>query len=366
MDGAAVEREVFSISSADEAGPSSAPTGGAEDAADSRANGTDFIVGPENRLVGSAILGFLNHDSYAYSPFVLCGPSGVGKSCLAQHIARLRQQAFFMRGTDFAHELATAVNQERVEEFRTKYRGVGMFVLEDLWQLTGHRAALQELQHLLDELEAREVPVLITSRLPPAEFAELPPALRSRLKGGLIVKVSPPGTAARQKILQRWAAARGISLSVPACRLLAEKLNLKAPELRGIVTELEMEQRCRGTHHGTLAIELDVVRKFLSHRRAQRRPSLNQVSVLVAKYYGLKPPVLSSPSRRRQAVLARAMAIYLARTLCGASLNAIGKHFGGRDHSTVLHNFRQLQGQLAHDAQLSGAVDHLQHALVGN
>jgi chromosomal replication initiator protein len=392
MDGAVVEHEVFAIPLACWAGSSPTPdaavsgvagngtahsgeaaSGVASSCAASSdtAGSADFIVGPENRLAGTVARWFLQHDAHWYSPLVLCGPSGTGKSHLAQAIAQSQMDAVCTHGAEFARELATAVDRDAVAEFRTRYRSAGVFVLEDLLQLTGRRAALLELQHLLDVLEDREAPVVITSHRPPAEVAELPPALRSRLSGGLAVAVSSPGIAARQSILERWAAARGITLSTPAAKLLAEQLNVTAAELRGTLTELEMAARTQGkpqNHTDVVdAPQIDVqhVRRFLLHRRAQRRPSLKQVSTLVAKYYGLKPAVLGSPSRRRQVVLSRAVAIYLGRTLCGASLKALGKHFGGRDHSTALHNFRQLQHRLAHDAELSGTVATLQRLLVG-
>jgi chromosomal replication initiator protein len=362
LDGPAVKHEVFAISCGVGAQRFSSPG----DAAQQRAADSDFISGPENRLVGTVVRELLKPNAHSYSPVVLCGPSGTGKSHLAQGIAHSRTDAVCTHGAEFARELATAVDRDTVAEFRTRYRTAGMLVLEDLLQMTGRRAALQELQHVLDALEAREAPVVITSRRPPHEVAELPPALRSRLSGGLVVAVSPPGIAARQAILERWAAARGIALSTPAAKLLAERLNVTAAELRGALTELDMAIKTEGKQRKAEIIDVEHVRRFLLHCKAQRRPSLKQVSALVAKYYGLKPAALGSPSRRRQIVLARAMAIYLGRTLCGASLKTLGKHFGGRDHSTALHNFRHVQRCLGQDAELTSTVDTLQRMLIGS
>ncbi|HEY2828254.1 MAG TPA: DnaA/Hda family protein, partial [Pirellulales bacterium] len=328
------------------------------------AGGSDFIVGPESRLAATTVLEFLNRGTDAISPLVLCGASGTGKSHLAEHVARLKAGAVFTRGADFARELAEAVNHGSVAEFRTKYREAAALVLDDLLQLTGRRPALLEFQNMLDALEVRGTPVLITSRRPPADVAELPPALRSRLSAALVVTLSSPGMAARQKILNQFAAQREIVLSPAAVNLLAEKIAGTAADLRGVVTELEMETGAQDAK----AVGLDAVRRLLSQRRThmQAGATLKQVSALVAKYYGLTPSALSSPSRRQQVVLARAMAIYLGRSLCGASLKTLGKHFGGRDHSTVLHNYRQILNRLAGDPQLSGAVESLQHALIGN
>ena len=371
MDGAASQHEVFALSlvaSAASTTPLSASIAAAKNPHRvSRRTippaSTDFFVGPENRLVASIVSDFLNQSSYTYSPIILCGPSGVGKSALAEHIAQLHQNALLIRAADFAFELATAIEHHTVSQFRAKYRTAEMIVIDDLAQLDGHRAALQELQHLLDVLESREVPVLITSRRPPSELSDLPPALRNRLCGGLVVPISLPGTAARENPA-RYAASRGIALSEQSLKLLADKFPVAAAELRGIVNQFDVEStadkaaRCK-------TIEPDDIRAFLARReQATPRPSLNQISTLVAAYYGVKPAALLSTSRRRQTVMARALAIYLGRTLCNCSLKALGKHFGGRDHSTVLHNFRQIQSQLAHDPRFAAAVDQLRQSLV--
>jgi chromosomal replication initiator protein len=366
MDGAVLEHDVYAISWRGTAGPfATAETPANDSAVGTSAGAADFIVGPENRLTGSIILAVLDTAPCWYSPLVLHGPSGTGKSHLAQCVAQARANAVCTRGADFARELAAAVDKDTMSQFRAKYRTCGMFILEDVLQLLGRAGALQEFQHLLDALEARDTPALITSHRPPAEVAQLPPALRSRLSGGLVVAVSSPGTAARQVILGRWAASQGVVLSTAGAKLLAERLNGTAAELRGAVRELEMEATSRDQHNSTKPIDLEHVRRYLLHRRASCQPSLSQITTVVAKYYGLTPRALSSPSRRRQVVLARAMAIYLGRVLCGASLKSLGNHFGGRDHSTALHSFRQLQSRLGHDSALSGTVDTLQRALAG-
>lgn len=372
MDGAASQHEVFAlplIASTASTTPLSASIATAKSPHQSSRRttppaSTDFFVGPENRLVASIVADFLNSPSYTYSPIILCGPSGAGKSALAEHIAQLHQNALLTRAADFTFELATAIERRTVSEFRAKYRTAEMIVLDDLSQLDGHRAALQELQHLLDASESREVPVLITSRRPPSELSDLPAALRNRLSGGLVVPVSLPGTAAREKILARHAVNRGVVLSEQSLKLLAEKFPVTAAELRGIVNQFDFQSAADKTAH-CKTIEPDDIRAFLARRQqASPRTSLNQISALVAAYYGVKPAALLSASRRRQTVMARALAIYLGRTLCNCSLKALGKHFGGRDHSTVLHNFRQIQSQLAHDLQFATAVDQLRQSLV--
>ena len=223
-------------------------------------------------------------------------------------------------------------------------------------------AAQTELLHALDELESRDAPVVITSRLPPAEMHQLPAALRSRLTGGLEVPLSPPGAEARIVILERLAAERGIKLAPGAAQLLATGLYATVTELRGVLIELEMESpHPQGTHP---VISTERVRRFLAARRARLRPSLQQVASCVAKYFGLKRSQLCGSSRRQQVAFARSVAIYIGRQLTGKSLQALGEYFGGRDHTTILHSYRTIETRLADDRQLRSAVLNLRKLLM--
>jgi chromosomal replication initiator protein len=296
---------------------------------------------------------------------VLCGPSGTGKSHLALGVASARSNSLCVHGADFARQLAAAVDSENVAEFQFRYRTADLLVLEDLTQLSGRRAALLELQHTLDALEAREAQAVITCRVPLSELKGLPAALRSRLNGGLVARLSAPGVEAREIILRRLADARGMAISPAAIRLLAERLNVTAAELRGVVMELEVEkaegrrqkaennessfsrdaesaERSEAGDIETAEIDIELVRRYLAARQMRFRPTIKQICAVVAKFYGLTPAKVCSSSRRQQTVLARSLAIYLGRVLSGLSLQALGKHFGGRDHTTALHSYRSI------------------------
>ena len=346
-----MEHEVLAISLT-AARDSAAPARG-----DSR-----FISGPENRLAASAIDWLLQPGQHRYSPLVLHGPSGTGKSHLAQAVARSHNNATYAQAADFARELADAIGTSTVADWRSKYRSAEMLVFEDLTQIANRQAAQAELLHTLDELAALQVPVVITSRLAPAEIAQFSPALRSRLAAGLEVPVSPPGDAARKAILQRLAADRGIRLSCGAVQLLTTGLYATVPELRGIL--IELEAAVPRTNGKCPVISAEQARRFLAARRARLRPDLQKVASCVAKYFGLKRSQLCGTSRRQQVALARSVAIYIGRQLTGKSLQALGKYFGGRDHTTILHSYRTLEAQLADNRQLRTIVIHLRKLLM--
>jgi chromosomal replication initiator protein len=263
---------------------------------------------------------------------------------------------------DFARELAAAIDGETVAEFQAKHRSADMLVFEDLAQLFGRRAALVEFQHTLDALEAHEAQVIVTSCAPPADISGLPAGLVSRLSSGLVVMLSPPASAARRVLLERFVAAYGIQCGAPTLGLLTEKLRGTAPQLKGAIMELAAWLGS-ANREKTLVVELDQAKRFLASRRGGLRPHLKDVGLAVAKFYGLKAAALASSSRRRQVALARSVAMYLGRLLAGASLAALGRHFGGRDHTTALHSCRSIERRLLRDAELRGALGTLERML---
>jgi len=218
MDGAALEHDVAVISFSRPGALAPADSASSDRAAD------DFIAGQENRMAAEAIRWIVADGRSSYSPLVLCGPPGTGKSHLARALAGSRDHCVYTTATDFARELSTAIDAQAVEDFQTRYRSASLLVFEDLGQLCSKRAALVEFQHTLDALEAREALVVVTSHVPPAEISGLPASLVSRLTGGLIVALSAPGSSARRVLLARLAVSRGVQLSADALRLLTEKL----------------------------------------------------------------------------------------------------------------------------------------------
>jgi chromosomal replication initiator protein len=351
-----VESDVFTIS-LKSAGAGRLPQEGESPSWDELPRGA-FVAGPEHRLAKVAVESLLAART-EYTPVLFCGPSGTGKSHLAHGVAEANRRAVSITGADFVRDLATAIDRGEQASFRKRFRQAELFVLDGLTQLDGRRAALGELLYTLDELEAREATVVITSRVPLGAIKDLPPALCSRLNGGLTVHLAQPSVAVRQAILKRMAARRGILISSAAIELLAESSKLSVSECRGALLELAMNSQAAEPRE----IDWDVVRRYLSAGRGRHWPGPKRVTALVAKFYGLKSAALVGPSRRRQVVLARSVAMYLCRSAGSMRLEALGRHFGGRDHTTALHSCRSVESRLQHDFELRGAVETLQRSL---
>ncbi len=327
-----------------------------------------FLVGPENRLVEVAVRSVVEKEPNGYSPLVLYGPSGTGKSHLAFGLAAAwkardrKAKVVCTTAVDFARELAEAIETQDVDDFRSKYREASLLVIEDLGMLatrrSGKLSAQEELIHTLDVLLAEGRGVIVTLATLPSEASGIVPALQSRLMAGLTVPLAPPGPAARLAVLRQLARVRNIRLSETVARVLADGVSGTVPELAGSLLQLGMPSEAG---HGR--IDLAAAKRFVAERSDARRPTLHEIALATAKHFSLKLTDLRSSVRRRVLVNARGVAVYLARTLTDESLQQIGSYFGGRDHTTVMHSCRKTEELIESDASIREAVEALKRVL---
>jgi chromosomal replication initiator protein len=324
-----------------------------------------FVVGPENRLVEVAVLSLLN-DEDDYSPIVFFGPSGTGKSHLALGLttawkARFpKRRAAYLPAGDFVRELVEAVQTKTVEDFGARYRRLSLLVLDDLEHMARKPGAQRELTFTLDALEVAGSHVVITANRFPGDVTGLMAGLRSRLAQGLSVALARPGREARLAILRRFAQSRDIRFAEGAAEMLAAGLRKTVPELLGAISQLAFSA---GSRPGL--IEPKHVREYLAQCNGSQHPCLSEIASLTARCFSLPLRDLRSPSRRRPAPTARALAMYLARNLTDHTLEQIGRYFGGRDHTTVLYSCRKTEERLHSEPEIRDAALAIQQQLEG-
>lgn len=331
-----------------------------------------FIAGPENRLVASAVSRLLDcatpptpraeHEPsrrpVALPVLALYGPSGTGKTHLARGLVRFWQTrhgpetAEYLTASDFRRRLADALDADTVVELRRQHRACTVLAIDDLHRLAKDRHLQEELRYTYDAIEQSGGTLVVTSSRPVPTLANLSADLQSRLSSGLVLRVAPPGTAARERLLRQVCAVLGRPLSDAASHRLAEGIPGTANELFGAISEW------LATGPRPVADDMRWSREYLA-RRAAQRPPLGRITAVVAKYYGLPQKVLKSGSRRQAAVFARAVVVYLARELCGASYERIGQALGGRDHTTIMHNYRKIQQDVRRHPATREAIDEL-------
>lgn len=320
-----------------------------------------FVAGPENRLVGPAVASVLEETDQGYSPLVIYGATGTGKTHLVHGIAAAWRSRYPGRpvvlttAIDFARRLADAIETQAVDDFVVEHRTAALLIVEDLQYLTDKRAAQEELLAVMDTVAALDGRIVVTASAAPSQIVGLLPGLAGRLMGGLALPLAPPCEASRLLLLERLASLRGIELTEPVSRLLAEGLAGGVPELHAAIAHL-----ATAAQHDGSAITVAAARQYLAERQARREPTLRAVAVATARHFSLKLSDLRSASRRRNVVTARDVAMYLARNLTRKSLEQIGAYFGGRDHTTVSHGCSKVEQLMITEPGVRQAVLELQ------
>ena len=331
-----------------------------------------YIGDSNNLLVRSAIESLLQ-DPPVYNPVVLCGGTGTGKSLLAHGVAgRFRHQnkgarVVFTTGADFARDYALALQTDAIQDMRHKYRRANLLVIDDLHEIASKAKAQDELIRTLNSLLKRNRGVVATLRQSPLESAALLPGLASRLSGGLLVPLEPPGDAARRQILEQLAIARGASLTADVIDLIVSGVPgtsskpVTVPQLLAVLNRLDQCPPTSGQE-----IDEQQVRRCLISRQPTVEPELRSIAKHVCKYFKVRLTDLRGPARQQRIVRSRGVAMLLARRLTGNSLEQIGRYFGNRDHTTVLHACRKTESIMESDPSIRQAVEELVLQFCGN
>ncbi len=317
-----------------------------------------FLAGPENELVEAAVSAVLDGPSSRYNPLLFHGPTGTGKSHLTRGVAAAwrsrRQRVEYITAKDFARGLVEAHEAQAVDDWRERFRTADLLAIEALELLARHPAAQQEMIATLDVLLRDGGQVVATANVPPEQLRDLLPGLRSRLSSGLSVPLCPPGPATRMALLERIAARGEVPLDPSAAQLLADGLTGTVPEVIGALRQLELQAYVDGER-----IRLPAAKRFLAELGGAA-PSLGEIAMATARHFSVARSDMRSPSRVRAVVTARDVAMYLSRQLTGKSLQQIGRYYGGRDHTTVLHGCRKIEQLVQQDPTIRDTVESLQ------
>jgi chromosomal replication initiator protein len=305
-----------------------------------------FIVGPSNQFAHAACRAVAEAPSRSYNPLFIYGGVGLGKTHLMHaighyvltHLKTLKLT--YISSERFMNEMINAVRYDRILDFRERYRSVDVLLVDDIQFLAGKEGTQTEFFHTFNALYDSQKQIVISSDCPPHEIPQLEERLRSRFEWGLIADIQPPDLETKVAILKRKAEAEAIGLPDNVALFIAGKIKSNIRELEGSLIRLIAYASLTGREI-SLSLAQDVLRNVLQHD--ERAVTIEVIQKFVADYYQLKPAELKSRNNSKSVAMPRQIAMYLCKSLTNASLPEIGKSFGGKHHSTVIHSIRKIE-----------------------
>lgn len=321
-----------------------------------------FFTGEFNRFAHAVAVAVTEAPGRAYSPLLLCGPSGVGKTHLLHAIGhRIRARdpqvtVSCVSAEQFTSEFIDAIRSDRADAFTKRYRELDIFLFDDLQYLDGKKATQQEIVQALDGLQSAGKQIVVTSNCLPRDIHELDDRLRGRLEGGLIASISVPATDDRVTLLEGKVALGGQTVPAAVLDLIAARATGSIHELEGALTRVTAFALFEG-HKVDLALAERALEGLLPP--ATPHVTVDLIIEQVAAYLGLEVDEVTGPGGEHRTVRARHIAMYLCRKLTTMSLPRIGKQFGGRDHTSVSHAEQQIKQSLGANRELYNQVAEL-------
>jgi chromosomal replication initiator protein len=308
-----------------------------------------FVSGQSNRLalVSSEMVA---RSLGQITPLVIYGPTSVGKTHLLEGIWTAVRRAsravttVYLSAEQFTSQFLEALRGAGLPSFRRKYRGVGLFCLDDLQFLSGKRATQVELQHTIDTLLRDGRQLVLAADRPPAELTDFTPELLTRLTSGMVCRIDPPEFATRLGIVSHLAKRMGVELPADVERYVAARLNTHARDLSGAICRLQATSAALGQPI-TLALAEEALCEMIQHTcRVVRLPDIQQA---VCSVFGLEAASLQSDAKHKRLAHPRMLAMWLARKHTRAALSEIGQFFGRRSHSTVVSAQKRVDQWMA-------------------
>ena len=322
-----------------------------------------FVIGSSNRFAHAAALAVAEAPGQAYNPLVIYGDTGLGKTHLLQAIAHYvlmhapGMRARYVTCEAFTNEFIAAIKDKSMDAFKRRYREeFDVLLIDDIHFLAGKDGIQEEFFHTFNTLHASGRQLVLSSDRAPRDIPELADRLRSRFEWGLLVDVQPPDIETRIAILHKRVAADHVRITDPELLpAIARRVPTNIRELEGALTRVLAYASLTG-RPASAALVRETLRDLPD---ADTPVSVATIKQVVSEAFGIPVPELESAKRSQNVVAPRQLAMYLCRELTDATLPAIGREFGGRDHTTVLYAVKKIAHRLHHDRREYDQVDDL-------
>ncbi len=306
-----------------------------------------------------------------FFPLVLFGPSGTGKTMVAEHLTwawidasgvrpgQKRANPLIISAVDFARRVARHADTDTFGDVRRSLLSAPAVMIDDCHHLEHYPVGQTFLVPLIDLLAEQKTPLVMTSLSPPNAWNSVSEQLISRIGAGLALPMSPPGPVARRWILERLLASEGLVLTPSALQFLVDQCPWTYPRLQQLISDIASPRRVVNALASRRPLGVSVVAAIVERPHRNTQQLLERLCGEVAKEFQATVRAMRSPSRRQALVLARDVAIYLARQLLKLGFTDIGRFFGNRDHSTIIHAYEKIERVMSGEQELYARVTRL-------
>jgi chromosomal replication initiator protein len=320
-----------------------------------------FIVGPSNQFAHAACRAVAEAPSRSYNPLFIYGGVGLGKTHLMHAIGQyvlLHDPTLtltYISSERFMNEMINAVRYDRILDFRERYRSVDVLLVDDIQFVSGKEGTQTEFFHTFNALYDSQKQIVLSSDRPPHEIPALEERLRSRFEWGLIADIQPPDLETKVAILKRRAEAEAVPLPDNVALYIAGRIKSNVRELEGSLTRLIAYASLTGREI-SLGLTQEILKNVID--QDEKHVTIESIQKFVADYYGLKVMDLKSRNNSKSVARPRQVAMYLSKSLTHASLPEIGRTFGGKHHSTVIHSIKKVEQLRKKDSNFNSLMEN--------
>jgi chromosomal replication initiator protein len=327
-----------------------------------------FVIGSGNQFAHAAAHAVAERPSKAYNPLFLYGGVGMGKTHLMQaigHEIKKRQPQMgicYLSAEKFTNEMINALRNNKMTSFRDKYRNMDVLLVDDIQFLASKERTQEEFFHTFNALHESMRQIVIASDRPPKELAEIEDRLRSRFEWGLIADIQPPDLETKVAILQKKAESERVHLPTDVALYIASNIRSNVRELEGALIRLTAFVSLTDREL-SMATAQEVLKNLIDSQ--VRKITIEAIQRAVSDQFGLRPAEIKAKNNSHSIVYPRQIAMYLAKQLTEASLPEIGRQFGGKHHTTVLHSVEKITEARKTDKDLNRLLNKLTEVLGG-
>jgi chromosomal replication initiator protein len=327
----------------------------------------NFIKGDSNQLARAAAMAVANNPGgTSFNPLVLYAGTGLGKThlmhALGNHALQTgkAQRVVYVSSEKFTVEFVEAIQADRINEFSQFYRSVDLLIVDDIQFFSGKEKTQDNFFHTFNTLYQLGKQIVLSSDVPPKELKGLDDRLISRFQSGLTADIQPPDLETRIAILHKKSEENSLELPQDVIDFIASNVTTNIRELEGCLISL-LARASLEARDVDLALARDVLRVIIQDVKSP--VTIDEIQRIVSEFYDIPPDLLRAKTRKQEVVLARQVAMYLSKKLTNSSLKTIGLHFGGRDHSTVIHAYQSVEDHLSTDPLFKQNIEQLERLI---